>query len=153
MQGAFGSLHLFSRRVRGAHGRAMRCLLFGRRGYSCATDAECRGFWPSVPRVPGLLAGGAGSSYVLHGAVGSLRVGPVARGGHAAVPSPHVRGSRSLAGAVHRSRVAVARSSRCQVWSETRGSACSCVIFSVSFSLATLSLYLKRCFRSLTQNI
>lgn len=40
---------------------------------------------------------GAGSSDVLQGAVGSLRAGPVARGGHAAVPTPHVRGSRSLA--------------------------------------------------------
>jgi hypothetical protein len=29
------------------------------------------------------------------GAVGSLHAGPVARGGYAAVPSPHVRGSRS----------------------------------------------------------
>lgn len=43
------------------------------------------------------LADGAGSSDVLQGAVGSLRAGPVARGGHAAVPTPHVRGSRSLA--------------------------------------------------------
>jgi hypothetical protein len=40
---------------------------------------------------------GAGSSDVLQGAVGSLRAGPVARGGHAAVPTPHVRGSRSAA--------------------------------------------------------
>jgi hypothetical protein len=38
---------------------------------------------------------GGGSSDVLQGAVGSLHAGPVARGGHAAVPSPHVRGSRS----------------------------------------------------------
>jgi hypothetical protein len=38
---------------------------------------------------------GGGSSDVLHGAVGSLHTGPVARGGHTAVPSPHVRGSRS----------------------------------------------------------
>jgi hypothetical protein len=42
-------------------------------------------------------ARGAGSSDVLQGAVGSLRAGPVARGGHAAVPTPHVRGSRSHA--------------------------------------------------------
>jgi hypothetical protein len=45
-------------------------------------------------------AGGAGSSDVLQGAVGSLRAGPVARGGHAAVPTPHVRGSRSRAGSL-----------------------------------------------------
>jgi hypothetical protein len=38
---------------------------------------------------------GGGSSDVLQGAVGSLHTGPVARGGHAAVPSPHFRGSRS----------------------------------------------------------
>jgi hypothetical protein len=38
---------------------------------------------------------GGGSSDVLQGAVGSLHAGPVARGGHATVPSPHVRGSRS----------------------------------------------------------
>jgi hypothetical protein len=39
---------------------------------------------------------GAGSSDVVQGAAGSLRAGPVAHGGHAAVPSSHVRGSRSV---------------------------------------------------------